>query len=463
MLWLTKQQLKFGNVAARRRLIHALCHKPVADPQVVKVLLDLLNDSDAEVRCVAMTAIGKSDDARRAEAVRRALADSDGSVRNAAILAAKRLKDESLAINLVPILQDADFGLRASAALVLEALGWRPASPAEEIRLLIARGQLQRAAVLGPTAIPALEAILNSGPVGLRPKAVDALGRIDDKTVLKPILAALRSAETAVAVAAVDAIGKIGNPEFADALVPLLKHKEALVRTNAVDALGRLGAARHAEAMVALLKDAHWDTRRTTADALAKLKEPKVVPALAAALADADSDVREACALALGALRDRSAIAALVLALQDSTSSVRRIVAAALARVDEDWSSSPEAQPALEQLKALETSRPTGIRSVSASGLGLRGTGEPVTTAVRSTVPDPEKNHRHAVNLFAGILTDADRDLRQAAVEALARLGGQRAEAALTRALRDADAGVQLAAELSLKQFDRKPSPATTA
>jgi len=459
MLWLTKQQLKFANVVARRRLVHSICQKPVTDPQVVEVLLELLGDSDAEVRCVALTAIGKTEDTRRTEAVRRGLADADPSVRNAAILGAKRLKDDSLATNLASILQDPDFGLRASAAMVLDAIGWRPTSPAEEIRLHIARGQLQRAAAVGVPAIAPLEALLNHGPVNLRPKAVDALSRIDDPAVLKSILAALRSNETPVCVAAVDVIGKISNPELADALVPLLKHKEALVRTTAVDALGKLGVTKHTEAMAALLKDAHWDTRQTAANSLAKLKDPKAVPALAAALSDPDGDVREACALALGAFRDRSAIAPLVHALKDSASSVRRIAAAALARIDEDWSSSPEAQPALEQIKVAEASKPTGLRV--GGGQGLRKPVEPVPAA--KSPADPEKNLKHAVNLFTAILSDSDRDLRQAAVEALGRLGGLRAEAALTRALRDADAGVQSAAELALKHFARNPSPTPTA
>ena len=68
MLWLTKQQLKSRNAATRRAAVHALCRQPVIDARLVEVLLDLLADPDAEVRCVAMTALGKTDDPRRADA-----------------------------------------------------------------------------------------------------------------------------------------------------------------------------------------------------------------------------------------------------------------------------------------------------------------------------------------------------------------------------------------------------------
>lgn len=452
MLWFSKQLLRSGNATTRRKAIHALCRRPMLDANVVTVLLEALGDADPEVRCVAMTALGKTDDPRRVEAIRRLLSDPDSSVRNAAIIASKRVKDPGLASALAVILQDPDFALRGSVALALEALNWRPTNDTEEIRLLIARGQLQRAAGFGVAAIAPLEQVLSSGPAALRPKAVDALSRIDDPKVLKSITAALRSSETPVAVAAADVLGKLGDAAHMDLLAPLLKHTEPLVRTTAVDALAKLGATKHAAAMAALLKDSHWDTRRTTADALGKLRDPKTVPALAEGLKDVDGDVREACAMALGALRHRSAIAPLVLALNDAASNVRRIAAAALSRIDEDWSSSPEAQPALAQLKAADAAKPAGIR-IAGGGHGLRSAKDAV--GVGPVTNDAEKNLRHAVNLFAALTTDRDRDLRQAAVEALGRLGGQRAEAALTRALRDADVAVQAAAELALRNLPR--------
>lgn len=454
MHWFTKQLLKSRSVAARRRAVHELCGKLLTDPRAADLMLTYLEDRDAEVRCVALTAIGKSDDPRRAEAIRQTLTDADPSVRNAAILAAKRVRDEAVTAGVANLLKDPDQGVRGSAALMLETLGWRPANSAEELGWYIARGQLQRAATLGSAAIEPLELILNSGPVALRAKAVDALGRIDDERVLKPILAALDSSETQVCVAAADVICKIGNPDLADALVPLLKHQEQVVRTTAVDTLGKLGAKKHWKAIADVLKDTHWDARRAAADALARFRLPETAPALADALSDADSDVRESCALALAALRERCAIAPLVLALKDPVSSVRRIVAGALARIDADWSSAPEAQPALAQFKAAEASRLIGPRRRTGAGnAGQRSvsdSGNPATAAVA----EPDNTEKHAVTLFMAVLNDSDRDLRQAAVEALARLGGQRAEAALNRAVRDADAGVQLAAERALKNFN---------
>jgi len=59
--------------------------------------------------------------------------------------------------------------------------------------------------------------------------------------------------------------------------------------------------------------------------------------------------------------------------------------------------------------------------------------------------PSQANRRKLAVNLFERILADADRDLRQAAAEALGRLGGDRAAAALKRAQPDLDADVRQA------------------
>jgi HEAT repeat protein len=62
-----------------------------------------------------------------------------------------------------------------------------------------------------------------------------------------------------------------------------------------------------------------------------------------------------------------------------------------------------------------------------------------------------EKRRKLAVSLFLAILCDADRDLRQAATEALGRLGERRAESALARTMRDPDVSVRAAAERALQ------------
>jgi HEAT repeat protein len=164
--------------------------------------------------------------------------------------------------------------------------------------------------------------------------------------------------------------------------------------------------------------------------------------------------VRETTAIALGGLGDRRAIGPLVLALKDATSGVRRIAAAALSRIDENWSSSPEARAAVEELKPALYDRDPNVRHFVSQLLVNLGAAEPEAAAepvaTGNSDSSVEKRRKLAASLFLAILCDPDRDLRQAAAEALGRLGERRAEPALVRALRDSDAAVQSAAEQAL-------------
>ncbi|HSU57438.1 MAG TPA: HEAT repeat domain-containing protein, partial [Candidatus Dormibacteraeota bacterium] len=61
------------------------------------------------------------------------------------------------------------------------------------------------------------------------------------------------------------------------------------------------------------------------------------------------------------------------------------------------------------------------------------------------------KRRRMATEVFAAMLDHLDRDVRQAAVEALGRLGGPRARQALTRAASDVDGDVCAATQMALQ------------
>jgi len=58
---------------------------------------------------------------------------------------------------------------------------------------------------------------------------------------------------------------------------------------------------------------------------------------------------------------------------------------------------------------------------------------------------------RMATKLFVALLDDRDRDIRQAAAQALGYLGGERARHALTRAARDPDGDVAAATQMALQ------------
>ena len=325
----------------------------------------------------------------------------------------------------------------------------------DEMWLLVARGKYSQAASFGAAALVPLELVLNGGSYSLCVAAVQALGEIEDQRVVRLLLQALKSNDAEVCAAAVDALAKVGGPEATEPIMGMLHHKNGRVRLAAVEALGSLGVAAAATPLRALLDDELWDVRRSAVETLGRLKDKRAVDALSRTLSDKDADVREATAIALGGLSDHRAIGPLVLALKDSTSGVRRIAAAALSRIDENWSATPEARAAAEELKPALYDRDPDVRRFVGQLLVSLGAVEPEAASepapVELSASTMEKRRKLAVSLFQAILCDSDRDLRQAAAEALGRLGERRAEPALTRALRDPDTVVRFSAERALQ------------
>lgn len=463
MLWITLRQLKSTSVPTRRRAAAALCTTP--DAGAFEALAAARGDDDAEVRRLVATALGKLEDPRCVEALLGSLRDSDPEVQKAALVGLKQRNDERIAPTLVPLLNHADPNVRGHAASLLSHQGWQPAARTEEINYHVARGQLAKVAVHGAAAIQALEKVIQTGDYGQRVAAVEALGKINDQRVIKPLLAALQSADPSVCAAAISALGQTTDPQVFDRIAGMLRHADGQVRTVAVEALAQFGASRAVESLKPMLRDPVWDVRRATAAALGKLKDPRAVVALAAALQDEDADVREASVIALGNLNDRRAIGPLVNALADATTSVRRIAAASLSRIDEDWVASEEARAAVEGLKGALQDQDSDLRySVGKllSSLGVHAEETDLLSPGETLASSPEKRRKLAASLLLATLCDADHVLRQAAAESLGRLGEQRAAPALQRALRDTHAGVRLAAEQALLELQSVGETAPT-
>ncbi|HZR18193.1 MAG TPA: HEAT repeat domain-containing protein [Verrucomicrobiae bacterium] len=457
MLWHTLHQLKSKDPEVRRKAVLLLYQTP--NERAARVLAAMLDDSDAEVRRLTAMALGKMEDERRIEPLIRALRDRDATVVQAAAAALKKARSEQVVCALEPLLRHSDAAVRGQAAQSLEAAGWRPSDREQEIWYRVAKGQLFQAAGFGVEAVPALELALAGGSSGTGVAAIEALAHIDDPTSIRPVFGALRSPDPAICIAAVTALSRAGAAEAVAPVYALLKSRNPQIRAVAVEGLGRLQAAEALEAISGLLQDSQWEVRRQAAETLGRFRDARAVGPLSAALADSDGDVREAAAMSLGNLGDARAIGPLVLALKDPSSSVRRIAAATLSRIDTDWSSLPEARAAAEELKPALHDHDPGVRHFVGHLLAA------ISGAQSSSVPlaaggefQPEQRRKMAVKCFLQILADPDRDLRQAAAEALGQLADQSSHLPLTRACSDPDPGVRRSATLALRNF--QPSPA---
>lgn len=452
MLWLKSRQFGSKDAAVRRKAMQQLCDSPTS--RALEMLRAALDDEDDEVRRLAVVALSKLEDEQRLDPLLVALKDRHPEVLKAAITAVKRFNNERVTAALALLIFNSDAGVRGHAVQVLDGLGWRPGSRDEEIWDAVARGQLTRAAENGFAALPALECVLVGGPYNLRVPAVQAIASIEDKRVLRPLLAALGSPDPAVCGAAAEVLSRMGDPQIAPALIGVLRHADAQARVVAAEALGRMNAVAAGEPLRLLLRDTSWDVRRAAAEALGRLRDVGSVDALARVLQDPDQDVRETTALALGRLHDRSAIRPLVIALKDPSASVRRIVSAALTRIDERWNSSEEALAAVEELKIGMLDRDPDVRYLVGKVLASLGQSPPeaalATPSEDHLSVTADKRRKLAVSLFVAILSHEDRDLRLAAAESLGRLGDERSQNALNQAMGDGDACVRNAAAAAL-------------
>jgi HEAT repeat protein len=454
MLWLNLKLLKSGSAESRRKAAKELWRDP--NSRAGNALAAALQtDSDSEVRRICASALSRSQDPSRYDHLLKALGDKDPEVLRSAIMGLRRASDERVIPRLVPLLRNQEFIVRSAAAQTIDTIPWIPKDRDERIWFYVAKGWFERAASSGVDAVAALKLTVQTGPVSVAVRAVDALGLIGDPSVVKWLKGALKSGEPAVCIAAADALGKVGGKEAVEALRDCLTSNFAQLRAASVQALGTLGAAEMTKHICKMLEDKEWEVRREAANALGKLSNLESLEPLAKALEDGDSDVRDAAALALGRIGNRRSVGALVMALKDEVASVRRIAAASLARIDPDWVSLPETRIAAEQLKAAIQDVDTAVRFFVAQLLVNFGEMVPDELAGLSR-EDPLaspaiKRRRTATNVFIGLLKDEDPDLRQAAAEALGRLGGERARQALTRTASDLNGDVAAATQMALQ------------
>jgi HEAT repeat protein len=465
------RQLSSGSAKARVKAAKELWREP--NPDAVDGLAKALSrDPDAEVRQVCASALGRLQGPGRIEPLLKALHDKEPEVVKSAMLGLRRVSDQRIIGNLVPLLRHQNFSVRSGAAQAIDTLRWAPTDNEERIWFAVAKGWFQRAVASGADSLAALQLTVETSPVATAVRGVEALGSIPDPRAVKLLCRALNSPEPIVCIAAAGALGKtgtlgkLGGSDAVEALMGSLRSPHTQVRAESARALGVLGAVEAAKSITRLLQDQQWEVRREAASALGRLGDPDTFEPLATLLNDEDTDVREAAAMALGRLRDRRGIPCLVMALKDESASVRRIAAASLPRIEPDWVSLPETRAAAEELKMSIQDSDAAVRFFVAQLLVNLGEMSPEALegfSPEDTMASPaDKRQRIGTNLFIALLDDRDRDIRQAAAEALGRLGGERARQALTRAAADPDGDVANATQLALQASVEENATATT-
>ena len=209
MQWLAHKQLRSKSAKTRRQAIAKLRRSTPGESAALLTRF-LHEDPDPNVRAEAALVLGDIESAMSVNALVEALKDSSDTVRVAVAQSLQTLADPAACDGLVTLLETGPLEARRLAAQTLKSLGWQPKKAEEEALYLVARGQFDRAAMVGHIA-------------------------------LRPLASLLKHSAYQIRVATLNALATLGAVEASSRIVPMLRDADSIVRTAAANALDRVG------------------------------------------------------------------------------------------------------------------------------------------------------------------------------------------------------------------------------
>jgi HEAT repeat protein len=182
---------------------------------------------------------------------------------------------------------------------------WKRAEAAEKL-----------AAMKSPKSAPELIALMRDEMPDVRMRAARALGQLDTRTSIKPLIEALQDPNRWSALRIADILAGMGS-SAADELSESFNTLPIKARVAAVDCLGRAKSQRAPVLLLKLLSDPDRDIRARASHSLGLIGDPNFTPDLLKALKDPEWPVRAMAAKALGKLGRPEAVPALAEALSD--------------------------------------------------------------------------------------------------------------------------------------------------
>jgi len=140
--------------------------------------------------------------------------------------------------------------------------------------------------------------------------------------------------------------------------------------------------------------------------------------------------------------------------LDDSQTSVRTCAAVALRDIELNWDKLPEARDALPKLREALNDREYWVRQAAREAIQRIENAE---DSPLERVGSVDEKMGAALNILASLVVHTQRDLRQAAVEALGRFGNPQLAHLLQPRLQDDDPWVRQAVAEALQKMGIQP------
>jgi HEAT repeat protein len=295
---------------------------------------------------------------------------------------------------------------------------------------------------------------LDAEDLEIRRSAVVALGRIGDARATSALIRVLHE-DSELIIPTASALAKIGDRSAFDALLALIGDRDAAIRQAVVGALNSLGAPEMPARIIPLLDDLDPNVRESAVKIAGYFGYPECADLLLERCRDEDERVRCAAIEHLPYLDDPRVARTLIDALEQETPKVRAAAAAALAHVEEAESKS-------HLVNALKDTD-AWVRYFAARSLGQRRAEECID-ALAGVAQGDKFNHvriaaldalgriggERAVEIAAPFVEAPDPDLGRAALGALGNISHPDSLPPLIKALRSTDAGLRAGAATAL-------------
>jgi HEAT repeat protein len=352
-------------------------------------LLELVEDSDSDVRSSAVSALGAIGSEVAISGLLKLLEDSEYDVRWSVEEGLGNICDKAAIEGLLKreLVEGSEYDVRWSAAEALGKMGNKP-------------------------AIEGFLKLVEDSDSDVRRRAADALGNIGDKAAIEGLLKLVEHSEYYVRSSAAEALGNIGDKAAIKGLLKLVEDSNSHVRSSAAEALGNIGDKAAIEGLLKLVKDSNFHVRLSAAQALGKMGNKAAIKGLLKLVEDSNSHVRSSAAHALGNIGDKAAIEGLLKLVQDSEYYVRSSAAQALGKICN--------KAAIKGLLKLVEDSNSHVRLSAAHALGNIG-------------------DKAAIEELLKLVQDSDFYTRGNAAEALGNIGDKAAIEELLKLLKDSD------------------------
>ncbi|MGA7827823.1 MAG: HEAT repeat domain-containing protein [Geobacteraceae bacterium] len=474
------------------------------------VLEQHAQDGDHDVRKFVIDIIGAIGDSSTVQRLLHALDDSDPNV---AIAAAENLGNIGCAEALQPLLKALsreDLALRYTILESLAKIG--ESLPLEAVSPFLAEGLLKKAvydclgsvgrADAAQTLVQGLAATGRS----VREAAVKALMAIRDRypeewaenagdsllqglavsPVVEGLLALMETSDTALRRELIRIFGLIGDPRTAQAILRSCRSEQLLPdcisalqaqgavsigfledefsegsegeQANIIRLCGEMGLSESAPLLRRALDDPAPQVREASVRSVGMIGLSELIPETSVLLGDFDQDVRIAALETLALLADRDAESvgkiAVTLSLADAPDKRRDAVYLCAVLRDRERLSllMKDADDLVRRAAVQGLARLGGDDAVSHLTMALTDENSGVRIAAASTLG--ETGEQSAVQPLILVMEDPDPWVRCAALRSLGRIGGDIALIAIEGALDEADGLVSLAALDALRNFD---------